>query len=544
MTENAQTETDEPVAAETAPAEAETEAAEPESPASRIDAARIGEIMASVRSVIVDLVLLALIFGAITIVVTELRRDSVVIDPIRLPESLIAMGYSEDVAALRLWDAVVEINASTPTAKERVTLLPASQRMDFEAADSGVTLQTLVRILRPLLGIDEVRIVGEFICTTVDCAQEGLALRLRVFRNDGMKLISMPPVGGKGGEQEIAEYFHQAALELLRVLDPYVVAFNLYQTDKAAAEREAQRLIRPSQPQRKWAMNLLGFIAADRNDFDAAIGWYQRAVAADPDGEFAIAYTNWGNALRAKGDLDGAIEMQKRAIEIDPKYANAYINWANVLADKGDLDGALAKVSQAAEIDPASAFAFNVWGNMHYSKGELDLAIEKYRRATELDPFSGLAHFNWGIALADMGDLDGAIDQYIRAVEIDPKDAGALANWGIALRDKGDLDGATGKFAEAVEADPRNAFALNNWGIILGKQGDIDDALEKFTSATRIDPAYSNAQFNLGLVLRMLNRTGDAADAFQRYLELDPYADNAGQVRELIGQLREQASGG
>lgn len=508
------------------------------------DWGRASEWMSSLRSIVLDVVLLGLIVGAISIVVAEIRHNSVVIDPIRLPETLSELGYSEDVAALRLWDAVVQINAATPTAKERVTLLPASQRMDFEAAGSGVTLQTLVRLIRPFLGMEEIRIAGEFICTTPGCDQDGLALRLRVFRGDRMSMISLEPVGRMTGDREIDGYFRSAALELLRELDPYVVAFYLYQTDREAAEREALRLISPSNPQRKWAMNLLGFIAADRGDYETAIGWYKRAVAADSDDEFAFAYTNWGNALRAMGNLDEAIEKHARAVAIDPHYSNAFINWANTLADKGDLDAALVKVARAAEIDPESAFAFNVWGNTLYAKGDLDGAIEKYRRASELDPASSLAFFNWGIALADKGDLDGAIEKYSHAVDVDPADGGAIANWGIALRDKGDFEGAAEKFAMAVEVDPRNAFAFNNWGIILGRQGKIDSAIEKFARATEIDPTYAKAHFNLGLVLRMMNRTGPAADAFQRYVELDPGAENAEQVRDLIAQLRAEAAGG
>ena len=50
----------------------------------------------------------------------DINRDAVVIDPIGLPATLKAMGYSEDVAAYRLWDEMVRINEGTPTAKDRV----------------------------------------------------------------------------------------------------------------------------------------------------------------------------------------------------------------------------------------------------------------------------------------------------------------------------------------------------------------------------------------------------------------------------------------
>ena len=514
----------------------------PPAPPKGIPWKKIGEGFAAVRSVILNGLLLVSLVALIGFAVVELRRQVVVIDPIRLPETLRRMGYSEDVAAHRLWDEVVRINESTPTAKDRVTLLPASLQMDFEAPGAGVSLQAVVQMLRPFLGLDETRIAGEFICMTPECKPEGLALRLRIFRGSGMRIISLAPIGERTDEVGIDRYFRTAALKLLRELDPYVVAFFLYQTDKVAAEHEALRLIAPTHPQRKWAFNLLGFIAADRGDHDVAIDWYRRAIAADEEDRFAIAYTNWGNALRAKGDPDGAIVEYMRAIELDPESAFAYSNWGNALSDRGDLDGAIEKHARAAGLDPESAFAYSNWGNALYNNGDLDRAIEKYMRATELDPEDALAYYNWGIALADKGDVDGAIAKYIRATELDPEDAGAYTNWGIALNNNGDLVGAIAKFRRATELDPENAFAYNNWGGALGAMGDLDGAFAKFMQATELDPEYATAHFNMAIALQMLGRAGDAADAFQRYLDLKPEAGNAEDVRAEIEILRASAT--
>jgi hypothetical protein len=99
--------------------------------------AKIDEWLATARAIAFNGVLLVALIAIIGFGVAELRRDVVVIDPIRLPEPLRQMGYSEDVAAHRLWDEVVRINELAETAKGRVALLPASQRMDFEAPAPG-----------------------------------------------------------------------------------------------------------------------------------------------------------------------------------------------------------------------------------------------------------------------------------------------------------------------------------------------------------------------------------------------------------------------
>jgi hypothetical protein len=264
----------------------------PKKPNKSIPWKKIDDALVAVRTATLNGLLLVSVIAVVGLMATDLNRDVVVIDPIRLPEPLRKMGFSEDVAAHRLWDEVLRINEGTPTAKDRVAVLPASQRVDFEAPGAGISLQALVQMMRRFLGLEETRIAGEFICTTTDCKPESLALRLRVFRRGGMKVISMPVVGDQTGKTGIDRYFGDAARELLRELDPYVVAFHLYQTDKAAAEREALQIIGPGDAQRKWALNLLGLIAAHRGDHETAIGWYERAIAADAGNPFANSTRN------------------------------------------------------------------------------------------------------------------------------------------------------------------------------------------------------------------------------------------------------------
>jgi tetratricopeptide (TPR) repeat protein len=411
-------------------------------------------------------------------------------------------------------------------------LQPASQKLDFEPPGSGIALQEVVQMLRRFLGLKETRIVGEITCMTTECKPEGLALRLRVFHSDGMKsdpmkiipvslngdqtneaeidrnpfgdgmkIIFLDPISDQTNEAEIDRYFHAAAIELLRELDPYVVAFYLYQTNKDAAEHEAlQLLIDPTHPDRKWALNLLGFIAADSWNYDRAIYWYLRALEENEEDKFAaIAYTNWGNALGAKGDPDGAIKKFTRATELDPNNAFAYNSWGLVLVKKVELAKAEAELAKG--------------------KDEWAEAIKNFMRATKLDPEYADAYSNWGNALAAKGDLDEAIKKFTLATELDPENAVAYSSLGRALRDKD-------KWAEAIE---------------------------KFTLATKLDPKYAAAILDIAFELSKLSSTADsaeafqryaryAADAYERYLDLVPDTPIVGYIRDEINILRSDAT--
>jgi Flp pilus assembly protein TadD len=154
--------------------------------------------------------------------------------------------------------------------------------------------------------------------------------------------------------------------------------------------------------------------------------WYQAAVAAHP--RSVAAHNNLGSALRAKGDLDGAIACFKEAIRLNPKHAPAHNNLGIALGAKGDRAGAIACFKEAVRLSPKAAYA----------------------------------RTNLGIALRNKGDLDGAVACFKEAIWLNPKFPGAHNNLGIALGAKGDLNGAVASFKQALRLDPMHALARAN----------------------------------------------------------------------------------
>lgn len=361
--------------------------------------------------------------------IVELRRDVAVIETIRLPATLQEMGYTEQVAADRLWDAVAGINEAAQTAKQRVNLMPTSQRVDFVAPGAGISLQSIVQFIRGFLALEQTRIAGEFICGAPACQLEGLSLRLRVFLGERTEIISVPPrAEGEGG---IDRYFQEAALGVLRHLDPFIVASYLYGVDREAARQQALALADSDHPERKWALNMLGMIAVAAGRPEDAIDWYRRAI--DADERFALARFNWGVALHGQGDLDAAIAKYREVTAIDPDDVPARFNWGLALYTDGDLDGAIEQYRRVTEIDPGHALAHTNWGLALHARGDVEGAIAKYRRATEIDAGQALAYNNWGNALFEKNDLEGAIAKYRRTVELDSAQPGAHFNMALAL---------------------------------------------------------------------------------------------------------------
>jgi len=210
--------------------------------------------------------------------------------------------------------------------------------------------------------------------------------------------------------------------------------------------------------------NIAGACNAGLMQFDAAIINYKKALKINPD--YADAYSNMGNALKDKGDLEAAIESYKQALKIKPDYAQAYNNMGNALKDKGDLDAAIISYKQALKIKPDYAQAYSNMGNALKSQGDVEAAIDSFKQALKIKPDYAQAFNNMGNALYDKGDLEAAINSYKKALKIKPDYFQAYNNIGIALKDKGDLEAAIDIYKQVLKIKPDYAEVYRNLSTI------------------------------------------------------------------------------
>ena len=75
-----------------------------------------------------------------------------------------------------------------------------------------------------------------------------------------------------------------------------------------------------------------------------------KAIAVEP--KSAEAHNNYGNVLRKKGDLEGAIYEYHEALKIDPKLPEAHLNLATALSISEDFEGEETHLKRAIEINP------------------------------------------------------------------------------------------------------------------------------------------------------------------------------------------------
>ncbi len=130
-----------------------------------------------------------------------------------------------------------------------------------------------------------------------------------------------------------------------------------------------------------------------------------------------------------KQDLLIAIQMFKKALEVDPEYALAYAGLADSYVqmidryyetDKMILDKAEEAAQKALEIDPLCAEAYKSLGMVYYKEWRFRKAKEKFLKALELKPGFAPAHSNLASTYIYLGDFERAEREYRVAYEEDP----------------------------------------------------------------------------------------------------------------------------
>lgn len=115
------------------------------------------------------------------------------------------------------------------------------------------------------------------------------------------------------------------------------------------AEKAFRHLLEivPEDPE---ALQMLGNISFDLDQFDGAVDFYQRYLKLKPDDLGVL--TDLGTMYLSKGDLSRAIKTYDQVLKVDPKFFQAQFNLAIAYRSAGQLDASIGALQRAKEIAP------------------------------------------------------------------------------------------------------------------------------------------------------------------------------------------------
>jgi tetratricopeptide (TPR) repeat protein len=229
-----------------------------------------------------------------------------------------------------------------------------------------------------------------------------------------------------------------------------------------------------------------------------------------------------GNALKALGRLDGAIERFRNALTLAPEFPLAHYNLGNAYALAGRHEDAVDAFERSLRLQPNDASTYNNLGNALHALGRSDEAIAAFSRALALRPGHAGAHNNLGMALAALGRAEEAIAQFRAALAAQPNYVAAHFNLGNTLDAIGRHEQAAAAFEAALALEAAFPPALLGLGNALASQGLHAQAIARFERAVGLDPQLALAWLGLGNAHHALGAHEAALRAFDQALRLRP----------------------
>ena len=190
--------------------------------------------------------------------------------------------------------------------------------------------------------------------------------------------------------------FEEAYRELRRALalqpDDADALFQMAKVGLILSEVEYSRLLSES-PDFYRAHQLAAESAVGRGDFEAARQHYVRGLEAEPDSVTLL--TAMGDLVRTRGDLveveeqepfGAALAYYERALALDPDNHDANYGAAVCWYRRGDNKSALEGFERAAAIEPDSAIALLGVGVIRVANRDHEAAIAAFERAIAAEP--------------------------------------------------------------------------------------------------------------------------------------------------------------
>jgi tetratricopeptide (TPR) repeat protein len=263
-------------------------------------------------------------------------------------------------------------------------------------------------------------------------------------------------------------------------------AFAAYADGRPGVAEPLCRAVLDLDPQLSDAWHLLGLIALDAGDGEAAVDFLERAVGLQA--AFAPYHVNLATAYQVVGRIARAEVILRKALALQDDFPEAHHNLGNLLRTIGRTGDAAVCFERAVALKPDYAEALSNLGQLRMDAHDSADALALFRRALAARPGYASALSGCCSALLILGRVVEAIEMGRLAVVADPNDAAAHYNLG-------------------------NAYMAT---LMPG------EAESSYRRALLIDSGFADAQVNLGAALQAMGRHDAAIAAFDRTLELSP----------------------
>ena len=353
--------------------------------------------------------------------------------------------------------------------------------------------------------------------------------------------------------EKAQQYLNKGLANIPNNPDLYWMLAQLYyqqqQWDKAinsykdAAEHQPDPIV--ASTAYEWIGYLLiqqGNLLIQKKAFDNAIKKLQHAIKELQRARIynpynAGAHFRLGIAYENLDQLDEALKMYTRAIQIDPEYFSAYVSLCRIYGQKGDVPGInrmahqIKNLIKKLQLDKNEQYQAHLVIARSYIYVQLyEWAIKYFEEAVKIDPNLPDAYTGLGYIYLE-NNLEEAEKAFRQAISHASKNLDITPSANLFLadiyrkqgRNEEMLDACANVVSVVSSAESPDFKALRQQGLAHFMAGEYEEAAQSLNRALEANPQDAQARFYLALNLFCLGHYEPAQDELRQGIDLAPY---------------------
>lgn len=385
------------------------------------------------------------------------RREAVRTKSKRKPFVLALVGIALIIAVLIIWKAWSKKGASpTSSGIPFIAVLPfedQSPQKDQEYFCNGMTDQIITNLTR----IPELKVIARQSVMSFKNAQKDIR---EISQELGVKYLL------EGRIRKVDDQLRVSAALLDAESGVYIWADDY--------NRELDDIFEIQDDVSESIAGALQITLSDQTNQAIKAGYPQSVEAYDTYLKARHYVESRYMSTRDEGDFQQAMELAKRAVELDPEFALGYVGLAYMYEnrwvmtnDDQDLVQENAYILKAYELDPDLPETNAAMGMMYTRQKEYEKAFSHLRFALDLNANNWEVLTIFGAFYMHIGLFDQAIEYLRKAIEMNPLNIFPLSNAGLAAFLMGELDQALEYMEKSYRIQPNYVWNLTNYALAL-----------------------------------------------------------------------------
>jgi arylsulfatase A-like enzyme/Tfp pilus assembly protein PilF len=293
--------------------------------------------------------------------------------------------------------------------------------------------------------------------------------------------------GKSGGKRAAAGAALRDIKDMIQYPDWVEEGMGLISAGELARAEAKLREVVSGAPDYAKALGTLGVCLAQQKKEEEAAGYFERALAIDPNLDF-VQFA-FGQLLLDRRHPAEALVHFSEALRQNPDAPLSHYFSAEAARQLGDITAAREHYETALRLNPDLAQAQIGLGNLAVAQNDLAQGIVHYESAVRINPHLAETHERLAAALVKQRRFKEALREYSAAFERDPKHVPTLVGFAHLLASAGDAkvrDGAKGirlaeracRLTESKAFEPLDALAAG-----YAETGKWKEAVEAAESA-------------------------------------------------------------